>query len=108
MKSPENILNFKERNLQTEGKSSRIKEGVLWSAEKSTYVTVPFSTYLIVTGAISPAVGIGAILIDVGVYKYLKNRREGKGGTPSLKKAEENVIFLNPFFNKRNSETKAA
>lgn len=69
---------------EQEQKRSRIKERVLWVAEKGTFVTVPLAGYLIATGVVSPVVGIGAILLDIGTYFYLKNRRE---------KPKEQVVF---------------
>lgn len=107
MGSPENVINFQEKKAQ-KSLNPITKERVLWAAEKSTFVTVPLSVYVTATGAVAPAVGLAAILIDIGGYKFLKNRREGKMKSPEVKRSNENIIFLNSFVGGNKQKPKTA
>ena len=107
MARSENNISFQEKKAE-KSINPITKERVLWVAEKSTYVTVPLSVYATATGAVAPAVGLAAILIDIGGYKFLKNRREGKGKSPEAKTSSENVIFLNSYVGGKTQAPNAA
>lgn len=67
----------------------KFKEGALWFAEKSTFITVPlgiiFAGEAILAKEFGKAVLIGAYTsVDLLMYKFLKNRREKMGGSGNL------------------------